>query len=129
MAEIFDLKANEFAISTGSLFDFDTNGTVIKVNKDGTATITLNFKLVKSKDPQNPNIQNGPGVITIGDCGIFVIDDANTFAKSTVVSQLSLADNGNFQISIISDRNDIELLTKAVKGRQGNAIALKPNER
>jgi hypothetical protein len=119
MEDIFELNKTQFGISIGAIFTFDDSKTHIKVSEDGTATVTLKFKLDAG---DSPNLQIGPGEITIGDCGIFVRGGDDSFDKRSVVSTLKLDVIDETTISIISDRNDVELITTALKGRQGNQL-------
>lgn len=122
MEEVEELEDNEFAISLIGIFNFDKSKTSIKINEDGTANLTLNFALAETKGI----LQIGPGVITVGKCGIFVKDDVNSFKDSSATSKLSLGTDGLI-ISLLSDRNDIELVTTAKKGRQGGQLRADAN--
>jgi len=120
MAQTDVLTENQFAIQRGATFTFDNAGTIVKVSEDGAMSITLNFKIKDKAD-----IQNTPGQIMIGASGVFTKGDLNRFSEGSSVSDLSLSVDDLKRIRFISDENDIELITTADKGRQGNAIMLK----
>ncbi|SEM65370.1 hypothetical protein SAMN05192574_101346 [Mucilaginibacter gossypiicola] len=114
------LDPTEFAIQVGATFDFQENGTIVKVNSDGTIAITLNFVLSQCATCA---IRTSGDISDIN-TAVFIKDSANSLnlGGGSKVKKLSLGENVTTgQFSLGTDRNDVFLITEATKGRQGGS--------
>jgi hypothetical protein len=124
------LNKLEAAVKLGTIFTIlpGQQGQVIKIDKDGTLSITLKYAVSTANLVQyNP----GPGSVaikpTIGDSGIFNDQTDLHFDQAPVLPTTFTLnyDDGNLRIWLEADQALYNLTSNADKGRQGIAKSRK----
>jgi hypothetical protein len=112
------LEDGEFAFEINATFKLDNNQPVIKVNKDGTMSITFNYNLT-----DKTRLQTTAGDLKFFEAGVFTEKTIINFDDPTSFSEFSVdVEDTLDKIFLISEDTKHKFTTDAVKGRQGNTL-------